>query len=80
MNTTICSFISCSVWIAGSIIWRRKLFIPDILVGIVVGLVAITPAAGFVNVYASPIFGLISGLISYISTILMKEKFKVDGN
>ncbi len=45
--------------------------------GIISGLVAITPAAGYVNVLSSIIIGFISGMICYIA-MNIRIKYKID--
>jgi Amt family ammonium transporter len=47
-------------------------------VGAVVGLVAVTPAAGFVSVGSAIMIGLISGAVSNYAAHLVKTKFKLD--
>ncbi len=46
--------------------------------GIVAGLVAITPAAGFVNMPASLVIGLVAGLLGYFSVAVLKPKMGYD--
>ena len=46
--------------------------------GVVAGLVAITPAAGFVNMPASLIIGLGAGLLGFISVAKLKHKLGYD--
>lgn len=46
-------------------------------IGAVVGLVAITPAAGFVTVGQSVFFGFIASLVSY-TAVQLKSKTKID--
>ena len=46
--------------------------------GIVAGLVAITPAAGFVNMPASLVIGLVAGLLGYYSVAVLKGKLGYD--
>ena len=46
--------------------------------GAVAGLVAITPAAGFVSPGGSIILGLVGGAICFFASTLMKEKFGYD--
>ncbi len=46
--------------------------------GLVVGLVAITPGAGFVPVWASLIIGALVSPICYFTMILLKKKLKID--
>jgi Amt family ammonium transporter len=46
--------------------------------GMVAGLVAITPAAGFVNPTGALLIGLITGPICYVATTYVKNMFKYD--
>lgn len=46
--------------------------------GLVVGLVAITPGAGFVPIWASLIIGLLASPISYFAITVIKKKFGYD--
>jgi Amt family ammonium transporter len=46
--------------------------------GVVAGLVAITPAAGFVNMPASLVIGLGAGLLGYFSVAVLKQKIGYD--
>ncbi len=58
--------------------WHRKR--PTMLgfvSGLVAGLVAITPAAGFVSVRAAVVIGLLAGVVCY-GAVLMKERLHYD--
>jgi Amt family ammonium transporter len=46
--------------------------------GVVAGLVAITPAAGFVDVFGSIVIGVISGILGFIGVFWLKKKFGYD--
>ncbi len=46
--------------------------------GVVAGLVAITPAAGFVNLTAALIIGLVSGALGYFFVAVVKQKIGYD--
>lgn len=46
--------------------------------GVVAGLVAITPAAGFVNMPASLVIGLVAGLLGFYSVAALKRKLGYD--
>ena len=46
--------------------------------GLVVGLVAITPGAGFVPIWASFLIGALVSPICYFGVALVKEKLKID--
>jgi Amt family ammonium transporter len=47
-------------------------------IGVVAGLVVITPACGFVSTGVSLLFGLAAGSLCNFAAILVKEKFKID--
>jgi Ammonia permease len=42
------------------------------------GLVAITPAAGFVDIIGSIVIGLVSGIVGFIGVYWLKSKLKYD--
>ncbi|MDY6792889.1 MAG: ammonium transporter [Thermodesulfobacteriota bacterium] len=46
--------------------------------GVVAGLVAITPAAGFVNLSASIVIGLVAGVLGFYSVAVLKQKMGYD--
>ena len=48
------------------------------LTGAVAGLVAITPAAGFVNFSGALVIGFVVSILSYFAVGLIKQKFKYD--
>jgi len=60
--------------------WRvtRKPTVLGIASGVVAGLVAITPAAGFVNLPAALIIGLVAGVLGYYSVARLKQKAGYD--
>ena len=70
---------------AGAIAWMavewfhsEKPTLLGIASGIVAGLVAITPASGFVNLPSSILIGLISGVIGFFSVAVLKKKLGYD--
>ncbi|MFN3978477.1 ammonium transporter [Sulfurihydrogenibium azorense] len=46
--------------------------------GVVAGLVAITPAAGFVDLFGSIVIGVVSGILGFIGVFWLKKKFGYD--
>lgn len=46
--------------------------------GAIAGLVAITPAAGFVSAPASIVFGILSGIVGFFGVFVLKSKLKYD--
>jgi Amt family ammonium transporter len=57
---------------------NKKPTILGIASGIVAGLVAITPAAGFVGLSASLVIGLIAGILGFFSVAVLKRKIGYD--
>jgi len=66
-----------STWMIISWIHRRPSLLGTVT-GAVAGLVAITPAAGFVNPIAAIPIGIIVSIICYYSIVLMKNRFHFD--
>jgi Amt family ammonium transporter len=64
-------------WVAAEAMHRGKATALGCASGLVAGLVAITPAAGFVTPWASIVIGLLAGVVCY-GGVLLKEKFHYD--
>ncbi|MBU0768169.1 MAG: ammonia channel protein, partial [Proteobacteria bacterium] len=56
----------------------KKPTVLGIASGVVAGLVAITPAAGFVDLSASLVIGLIAGILGFFSVSVLKNKIGYD--
>ena len=70
---------------AGSLAWmcmewtrHGKPSVLGIVTGMVAGLGTITPASGFVGPGGALIIGLLAGVICYMATQAIKQKFKID--
>ncbi|MFO7556023.1 MAG: ammonium transporter [Desulfobacterales bacterium] len=57
---------------------NKKPTILGLASGVVAGLVAITPAAGFVNLQASLIIGIVAGILGFFSVAVLKNKIGYD--
>jgi len=66
------------VWMFCEWIVTGKPTVLGIASGVVAGLVAITPAAGFVNLPAALVIGLIAGALGYFSVAVLKQKIGYD--
>ena len=64
-------------WVLASYLHKRKASVIGAACGAVAGLVAITPASGFVSVGGALIIGLVAGGLCYSATLL-RERIKVD--
>src|SRR5882757_4415992 len=62
-------------WMFMEWIVAKKPSILGMVSGAVAGLVAITPASGFVNPTGALIIGLLAGVICYLSSVHMKRVF-----
>ncbi len=65
-------------WMFAEWVVDKKPTVLGLASGIVIGLVAITPAAGFVNMPASLIIGLVAGLLGFYSVAKIKQKIGYD--
>ena len=64
-------------WVLASYLHRKKVSVVGAACGAVAGLVAITPASGFVTAGGALIIGLVAGGLCYGATLL-RERVKVD--
>lgn len=78
ITTAISSAAALISWMVIDTITIGKPTLVGCSTGLVVGLVAITPGAGFVPVWASLIIGLLVSPICYFGVYLIKKKFKID--
>jgi Amt family ammonium transporter len=67
LNTNLCTAVAMLVWIACDYATKRKPSMLGTVNGMIVGLVAITPAAGYVNGWGSIAIGVISSVLVYIA-------------
>ncbi|HEY3061193.1 MAG TPA: ammonium transporter [Chloroflexota bacterium] len=76
--TNTAAAMSALTWMTVSWIVHRRPSVLGAAAGAVAGLVAITPASGYVSVSASIIIGLGSGVLCFFAVTLIKERFGVD--
>ena len=78
MTSSISSACALLAWMLIEVIREGKPTLVGASTGLVIGLVAITPGAGFVPVWASFIIGILVSPICYFTVILLKQKLKID--
>ncbi len=78
LNTNIATATAALAWMFTEWLHRKKPTVLGLASGVIAGLVAITPAAGFVNVVGAFIIGLIAGPICYFMVAEVKEKLGYD--
>jgi Amt family ammonium transporter len=78
MVTNTSAAMGALAWMFAEWMVDKKPTVLGLASGIVAGLVAITPAAGFVNMPASLIIGLGAGLLGFYSVAKIKQKLGYD--
>ena len=77
-NTNIASAAGALGWFATEYLCKKKSASTGIISGSIAGLVAITPAAGFVTPLSSILIGFIGGIMCYWGVCILKPKLKYD--
>jgi Amt family ammonium transporter len=67
LNTNLCTAVALLVWVVWDFMTKRKPSLIGSVNGMIVGLVAITPSAGFVNGYGAIMIGVIASSVVYIA-------------
>jgi Amt family ammonium transporter len=67
LNTNLCTAVAVMVWIAWDYIFRDKPSLIGSVNGMITGLVAITPAAGFVNGYGAIVIGVTAATLVWMA-------------
>ncbi|MDW7973061.1 MAG: ammonium transporter [Thermodesulfovibrio sp.] len=78
INTNTATAVAALAWMFTEWLITKKPTLLGLASGMIAGLVAITPAAGFVNIVGSVIIGAIAGFICYFSVTAMKPKLGYD--
>lgn len=76
-NTDVCASVAAITWLAIAWIAEKKPKFLGLLTGAVAGLVAITPAAGYVNVTSAVLIGIIASGVCYLA-VMLKNKLALD--
>ena len=75
--TNIAAAAATITWVGASYLHKGKVSVVGAACGAVAGLVAVTPASGFVTVSGAMIIGLVAGGLCYSATLL-RARIKVD--
>ncbi|WP_374599595.1 ammonium transporter [Brevundimonas sp.] len=78
LNTILAAAAAALSWKLIEVLEKKKVSLIGMLSGVVAGLVAITPAAGFVDPKGAVIIGLIAGPACYAASIWIKKLLKYD--
>ena len=78
MVSLIASVFAMAAWAAVQYLHVGRVGVTGLSAGAVAGLVAITPAAGFVSPASAAIIGLVGGIVCYFGVIFMRERSGLD--
>ncbi|MEJ5301135.1 MAG: ammonium transporter [Thermodesulforhabdaceae bacterium] len=78
INTNTAAAMAGLSWLFVEWAITKKPTVLGLASGVVAGLVAITPAAGFVSIASSIIIGLLAGIVAYLAVAKMKNIFGYD--
>ncbi len=78
MATNTSAAIAALSWMAAEWIFEKRPTVLGLASGIVAGLVAITPAAGYVTMPAALIIGCAAGLLGFFAVVVLKNRFGYD--
>ncbi len=76
--TNTAAAVGALSWMAVEYIVYKKYTLLGLASGLVAGLVAITPAAGFVDNTAAIVIGSVAGLVGFVGVNTIKKRFKYD--
>ncbi len=76
--TNTAAAVGALSWMAVEYIVYKKYTLLGLASGLVAGLVAITPAAGFVDNTAAIVIGAVAGLVGFVGVNTIKKRFKYD--
>jgi len=78
INTNTATAVAALSWMVTEWIYAKKPTVLGLASGVVAGLVAITPAAGFVNIKGAIVIGILAGIIPYFAVAVIKQKLGYD--
>lgn len=78
LNTNTATALGALTWMFIEWAYAKKPTVLGFASGAVAGLVAITPAAGFVNIIGAIIIGICAGLFPFIAVAVIKQKIGYD--
>lgn len=78
LNTNVATALGALGWMFAEWAHRGKPTLLGLASGVIAGLVAITPAAGFVNISGAIVIGIIAGVVCYFMVAEVKQKLGYD--
>jgi len=77
-NSQIASSTAGVTWLLIGMFREKRASSVGIITGSVAGLACITPASGYVSTQCAFTLGIVAGVASYLSIMLLKEKLRID--
>jgi Amt family ammonium transporter len=78
VNTLMCPAAAALSWMFAEWLTKGKPSLLGVVSGLVAGLVAVTPAAGFSGISGAIVLGLVAGVVCYFFCTVVKNTFKYD--
>jgi len=78
LNTDLATAVSAVTWMAMDMQFLKKPTLVGAMSGAITGLVAITPAAGYVSGWGAIVLGIAGGTIPWLATYKLLPRMKVD--
>ena len=78
INTNVATAVSMITWMFIDMKVFKKPSLIGASVGAIAGLVGITPAAGYVNIYGAMVIGIATGIIPWIFLYKIEPRLKID--
>jgi Amt family ammonium transporter len=78
LTTALAPSVAAITWMILEYMVYKKVTLLGAVSGVVAGLVAITPAAGFVDVSGSFIIGIVGSIVGFVGVVVMKKKLGYD--
>ncbi|KAF0182119.1 MAG: ammonium transporter Amt family [Nitrospirae bacterium] len=78
INTNTATAVAAVAWMMTEWMHHKKPTVLGLASGAVAGLVAITPAAGFVNISGAIVIGALAGVVPYMAVAYLKPKLGYD--
>jgi Amt family ammonium transporter len=78
MNTQVATAAAGLAWMFTEWVVAKKPSVLGIISGAVAGLVAVTPASGFVNPTGAFVIGIVAGILCYFAAVRLKHAFGYD--
>ena len=78
INTDLATAVSCIVWMLMDMQFLKKPTLVGAMSGAITGLVAITPAAGYVSGWGAIVLGIAGGTVPWLATYKLLPRMRVD--